>query len=121
MPMKKKCLEEGCIRERGLAPGPVCAPNQCLQCGPYTRTPPQKAEKMTEKEALEIIKSRQGSIKCDYRHPEWSDTADRDVWFLVCLWMEEEPWRGTEGGGDTLVVATQMALEGIVRMEAKAS
>ena len=72
---------------------------------------------MTEQEALEIIKKHQGRIEADYKALEWSHEAKREVVFIVTLWRLSDFAIGAEGGGDTLVEATEMALEGLEDVE----
>jgi len=72
---------------------------------------------MTEQEALEIVKKHNGRIEADYKALEWSDEAGREVTFIVTLWRPPHFGTGMEGGGDTLVEATEMALAGIEHLK----
>ena len=72
---------------------------------------------MTEAEALEIIRKHKGRIEADYKALEYSHEANREVVFIVTLWRLSDFGVGAEGGGDTLVEATQMALEGLEKNE----
>ncbi len=74
---------------------------------------------MTEAEALGIIRAHKGRIESDYKALEWSDEAKREVVFIVTLWLPPKFGTGMDGGGDTLIEATQMALEGIWRLKKK--
>lgn len=75
---------------------------------------------MTEAEALEIVKQHKGRIEGDHKALEWSDEADREVVFIVTLWLPPHFGTGMEGGGDTLVEATEMAIKGLEHLKAKA-
>ena len=74
---------------------------------------------MTEAEALEIVREHKGRIESDYKALEWSDEAKREVVFIVTLWLPPKFTTGMEGGGDTLVDATKMALDGIESLKKK--
>lgn len=72
---------------------------------------------MTEKEALELIKKHKGRIEADYKAPDWSHEANKECIFIVTLWRLSDFGVGAEGGGNTLIEATKMALESLKEIE----
>lgn len=76
---------------------------------------------MTEKEALEIVQKHRGRIRADHKCPDWSEEADKDCVFIVTLFQSPNFSRGMEGGGDNLIDATKMALDGLKELDARQS